>query len=562
MAGEDHDAFNDEARRDRRIADRPEVTAADAAFYVAVLPSLYCRTNDSVNDYPGAARPGRGAADVVCCGLGGPSAALPSGAATRRPPRRTPAAACARRTFRRSAVANRQGTFVPFSSLKLHPSLLRALKELGFARPTPIQADAIPPGLAGRDVLACASTGSGKTAAFLLPILHQLIEQPRGTTRALVLTPTRELAAQILDDLNDLAVHTPITAASIFGGVGMGPQEHAIRSGVDVLIATPGRLLDHFRFAYAKLGGLQFLVLDEADRMLDMGFLPQIRRVLRHIPARRQTLFFSATIPAPIATLSSEMLRDPARINLARQAAPAVGITQAVYPVSQELKSALLLTLLERGEMQEALVFTRTKHRADRLAMYLVKQGVNAVRIHGNRSQAQRTQALAGFKSGQYRVLVATDIAARGIDVEALGHVVNFDVPVVPEDYIHRVGRTARAEATGDAFTFVSRQEDGDLARIERTIGKRLPRVTVPDFDYDARPEARLEVSHAERIAAIRGQKATERTRARANAERRSARGAGEQGLRSSSSSGARSGAAGAPRSAGRRRGGRGRPRS
>ena len=455
---------------------------------------------------------------------------------------------------------------MPFSSLKLHPSLLRALKELGFARPTPIQDDAIPPGLAGRDVLACASTGSGKTAAFLLPILHHLIEERRGTTRALVLTPTRELAAQILEDLNDLAVHTPITAASIFGGVGMGPQEHAFRSGVDVLIATPGRLLDHFRFAYAKLGGLEYLVLDEADRMLDMGFLPQIRRVLRHIPARRQTLFFSATIPAPIATLSSEMLHDPARINLARQAAPAVGITQAVYPVSQELKSALLLTLLERGEMQEALVFTRTKHRADRLAMYLVRQGVKAVRIHGNRSQAQRTQALAGFKSGQYRVLVATDIAARGIDVEALGHVVNFDVPVVPEDYIHRVGRTARAEATGDAFTFVSRQEDGDLARIERTIGKRLPRVTVPDFDYDARPEARLEVSQAERIAKIRSQKANERTRARANAARRSSRGAGEQGLRSTSSSEARGGAAGAPRSAprgaGRRRGGRGRPRS
>ena len=346
----------------------------------------------------------------------------------------------------------------------------------------------------------------------------------------------------------------------------MGPQEHAIRSGVDVLIATPGRLLDHFRSAYAKLAGLEYLVLDEADRMLDMGFLPQIRRVLRHIPARRQTLFFSATMPAPIATLSGEMLRDPARINLARQAAPAVGITQAVYPVSQELKSALLRTLLERGEMQEALVFTRTKHRADRLAMYLVKHGVKAVRIHGNRSQAQRTQALAGFKDGRYRVLVATDIAARGIDVEALGHVVNFDVPVVPEDYIHRVGRTARAEATGDAFTFVSRQEDGDLARIERTIGKRLPRVTVPDFDYDARPEARLEVSHAERIAAIRSQKANERTRARANADRRSARGSGEPISRSASSADARGGAAGAPRGgrrpSGRRRGGRGRPRS
>jgi ATP-dependent RNA helicase RhlE len=413
---------------------------------------------------------------------------------------------------------------VPFSSLQLHPNLLKGLKELGFARPTPIQADAIPPALAGRDVLASAATGSGKTAAFLLPILHQLIDRPRGTTRALVITPTRELAAQILEDLNDLAVHTPITAAAVYGGVAMGPQEHAFRSGADVLIATPGRLLDHFRAPYAKLDGLVHLVLDEADRMLDMGFLPDIRRVLRHVPARRQTLFFSATMPAPIAALAREMLHSPATVNIGRQAGPAVGITQAVYPVAQELKSALLVTLLERGEMHDALVFTRTKHRANRLAEHLVRHGIKAERIHGNRSQAQRTAALAGFKEGKYRVLVATDIAARGIDVEELGHVVNFDVPTVPDDYIHRVGRTARAEATGDAFTFVSPQEQEDLAQIERAIGKRLPRVTVPDFDYNARPAARLEVPLAERIAAIRSRKADERARARSNAERRAAR--------------------------------------
>jgi len=412
---------------------------------------------------------------------------------------------------------------VPFSNLQLHPNLLRGLKELGFARPTPIQAAAIPPALAGRDVLASAATGSGKTAAFLLPLLHQLIDRPRGTTRALVMTPTRELAAQILEDLNDLAVHTPITAAAVYGGVAMGPQEHAFRSGVDVLIATPGRLLDHFRAPYAKLNGLAHLVLDEADRMLDMGFLPDIRRVLRHLPARRQTLFFSATMPAPIATLAHEMLHSPATVNLGRQAGPAVGITQAVYPVAQELKSALLLTLLDRGEMHDALVFTRTKHRANRLAEHLVRHGIKAERIHGNRSQAQRTAALAGFKEGKYRVLVATDIAARGIDVEALGHVVNFDVPTVPDDYIHRVGRTARAEATGDAFTFVAPQEQGDLAQIERAIGKRLPRVTVPDFDYQARPAARLEVPLAERIAAIRSRKTDERGRAKRNAERRAA---------------------------------------
>jgi ATP-dependent RNA helicase RhlE len=442
---------------------------------------------------------------------------------------------------------------MPFSTLKLHPNLLKGLKDLGFTRPTPIQADAIPPALEGKDILACAMTGSGKTAAFLLPILHKLIDKTRGKTRALVLTPTRELAAQILEDLNDLAVHTPITGAAVFGGVGMGPQEHAFRSGVDVLIATPGRLLDHFRAPYAKLDGLEYLVLDEADRMLDMGFLPDIRRVLRHIPARRQTLFFSATMPAPIATLTREMLHDPVMINLERQSTPAVGITQALYPVAQELKSALFLALLKRGDMEEALVFTRTKHRANRLAEYLVKNGINAERIHGNRSQAQRTAALAGFKSGKYRVLVATDIAARGIDVEALGHVVNFDVPLVPEDYIHRIGRTGRAEATGDAFTFVSPQEEGEVKSIERVLGKRLPRVTVPDFDYSAKPEARLEVPLAERIAGIRAKKAEDRGRAKAQTERRGNSGAAQQPRQNTPRPGSKTGA--------RRTGSRGRPR-
>ena len=381
---------------------------------------------------------------------------------------------------------------MPFTSLKLHPSLLKSTKELGYVRPTPIQADAIPPAIAGKDVLACAMTGSGKTVAFLIPILQRLIDKPRGTTRALVLTPTRELAAQILGDLNDLAVHTPITGASVFGGVGMGPQEHAFRSGADVIIATPGRLMDHFRYPYAKLAGLEILVLDEADRMLDMGFLPEIRKILQHLPppARRQTLFFSATLPDPIKALTRDMLRNPVNINLERRSAPAVGITHAVYPVPQDLKPALFLALLQRGEMREALVFTRTKHRADRLSKFLVRNGIHAAPIHGNRSQSQRTQALAGFKAGKYRVLVATDIAARGIDIAELGHVVNFNVPAVPDDYIHRVGRTGRADAVGDAFTFVAPEEEDDLRRIERAIGKRLPRVIVPDFDYAAVPAA------------------------------------------------------------------------
>jgi ATP-dependent RNA helicase RhlE len=410
---------------------------------------------------------------------------------------------------------------VPFSTFKLHPTLLRGVKELGFVRPTPIQVDAIPPALAGRDVLACAMTGSGKTAAFLLPILNRVLDRPRGKTRALILTPTRELAAQILKELEELAVHTPITAAAIFGGVGMGPQEHALRVGVDILVATPGRLLDHLRQPYAKLDNIEHLVLDEADRMLDMGFLPDIRRVLKYLPNKRQTLFFSATMPAPILALTREMLHDPATINLERKAAPAVGITQAVYPVPQELKSSLLITLLQRDIMREALVFTRTKHRANRLWEFLTKRGVQAARIHGNRSQPQRTEALEGFKAGRYRVLVATDIAARGIDVEALGHVVNFDVPAQSEDYIHRVGRTARAEMTSEAFTFASPDEADDLRAIERAIGKPLPRVTLPDFDYSALPAARLEVPIQERIAKIRAQRADERARAREKEARR-----------------------------------------
>jgi len=453
---------------------------------------------------------------------------------------------------------------VPFNEFALHPSLKLGIKELGFTRPTPIQNDAIPPGLAGRDILGCASTGSGKTAAFLLPILHQLMDRPRGTTRALVLTPTRELAAQVLADLNDLAVHTPLSAAAVFGGVGMGPQEHAFRSGVDVIVATPGRLLDHFRMPYAKLAGLEFLVLDEADRMLDMGFLPDIRRVLKHLPPRKQTMFFSATMPGPIGALAQEMLKNPVTLNLARKAAPAVGITQAIYPVPQDLKTSLLVKLLNSGGIKEALVFTRTKHRANRLAEQLAKQKVNVARIHGNRSQAQRTDALDGFKGGRYRVLVATDIAARGIDVEALGHVVNFDVPLVPEDYIHRVGRTARAEMTGDAFTFVAPNEESDLRAIEQAIGKRLPRVTVPDFDYNARAAERFEVPLADRIAEIRKRKAEERARAKAKADRRAshASGPGQGGGRPASGGGAqaRPAGSGGGSGAGRPGGGGGRP--
>jgi len=339
-----------------------------------------------------------------------------------------------------------------------------------------------------------------------------------------VLAPTRELALQILADLNELASHTGLTAAAVHGGVGMGPQERAFRKGADVLVATPGRLLDHFQYGYAKLEGLEYLVLDEADRMLDMGFLPDIKRVLRHVPKPKQTFFFSATMPPAIKKLTGETLRNPATIALQRRAKPAEGVKQAVYPVASALKGDLLLELLRGGHMQDALVFTRTKHRADRLAKKLNRAGVSAERIHGNRSQGQRTKALAGFKRGDFRVLVATDIAARGIDVEALGHVVNFDVPVVPEDYIHRVGRTARAEATGEAFTLVAPEDEGDLARIERAVGSKIPRATIEGFAYNATPDGPLEIPLKDRIAAIRKEKAEQRARAKINAARKAER--------------------------------------
>jgi ATP-dependent RNA helicase RhlE len=318
------------------------------------------------------------------------------------------------------------------------------------------------------------------------------------------------------------------------------------------VIATPGRLLDHFKHDYARLDALEILVLDEADRMLDMGLMPDIKKVLKHLPAKRQTMLFSATMPAPILELARDLQKNPATINLERKSVPAVGITQAIYPVSEALKPALFLELIRRGDVKDAIVFTRTKHRANRLAEVLEKAGVSVARIHGNRSQAQRTDALDGFKNGQYRVLVATDIAARGIDVEALGHVVNFDVPGAPEDYIHRVGRTARAELTGEAFTFVAQDETDDLRAIERAIGKALPRVTLPDFDYAAKPAAKFEVPIAERIAQIRARKADERARAKAKEQRRS--GSAPAATRSESTGGG--GAGGGSRRRRPRRGG------
>jgi ATP-dependent RNA helicase RhlE len=421
-----------------------------------------------------------------------------------------------------------------FETFGLNPALQRAVADLGFTQPTPIQEKAIPPALAGRDLLACAMTGSGKTAAFGLPILERLLGRPRGTTRALVISPTRELAAQTAEHLRDLAQHTHIRSAAVYGGVGMAPQQEAFESGVDILVATPGRLLDHFQYPYARLEDLEVLVLDEADRMLDMGFLPDIRRVLDHLakgePRPRQTMLLSATLPRPIVELAQELLDRPVEIDVERASAPAHGVEQTIYPVPEELKRHLLVELLRRDEIKNAIVFTRTKHRANRLADFLVKSGLDAHRIHGNRSQRQRTEALADFKAGKTRVLVATDIAARGIDVEALSHVVNFDVPNVPDDYIHRVGRTARASATGDAITLVSPGENPLLRQIERALGRDLPQRRIDGFDYGAAPADKFEVPLQERIAQIRARKAEERARAKAKAERRAAaQGAGGQ---------------------------------
>jgi len=374
---------------------------------------------------------------------------------------------------------------MPFKTLGLHPLLVQACREMRYTQPTPVQAEAIPAILAGRDLIATAQTGTGKTAAFLLPILHQLLGLPRGSTEALIITPTRELAQQIDDVLLGLAYHTPLRAGLLVGGTAMGPQEKALRAGVEVLIATPGRLLDHMRRQYqTHFDHLHTLVLDEADRMLDMGFLPDLRRIITRLPARRQTLLFSATMPPVIVRLAREILRNPLTVQIGRRSAPAVGITQAAYPVPEHLKTTLLRYLLRHTEMPSVLVFTRTKQSARRLMRSIASDGFAVGELHSNLTQPQRNRAMDGFRRGEFQILVATNIAARGLDVNHITHVISFDVPAVPDDYIHRIGRTARMEAEGDAFVLVAPAEEKSLARIERQIGQRLPRVLLPDFDY------------------------------------------------------------------------------
>lgn len=381
---------------------------------------------------------------------------------------------------------------MPFQSLGLHPTLVQAIREMHYVQPTPIQAEAIPAVLAGRDLIATAQTGTGKTAAFLLPILHRLLTLPRGLTQALIITPTRELAQQIDDVLTGLAYHTSLRAGLLVGGTAMGPQDKALRAGVELLVATPGRLLDHMRQKQGRFDQLHTLVLDEADRMLDMGFLPDLKRVIARLPGRRQTLLFSATMPPAIAQLAREILRDPLTVQVGKRSAPAVGITQAAYSVPEHLKTALLRHLLRHTDMPSVLVFTRTKQSARRLARAIAADGFTVGELHSNLTQPQRTRAMEGFRSGAFQILVATNIAARGLDVNHITHVISYDVPTVPDDYIHRIGRTARMEAEGDAFVLVSAEEEKLLVRIERQIGQRLPRVTLPDFDYGAPAPKRI----------------------------------------------------------------------
>jgi ATP-dependent RNA helicase RhlE len=369
-----------------------------------------------------------------------------------------------------------------FDAFGLHPTLLRAIHTLGYTDPTPIQKAAIPAILTGRDLIGCAQTGTGKTAAYLLPVLHRFLHNTTRGPRALIMLPTRELAVQVDAHRRELTAYTALRGAAIHGGVPFAPQAHALRANVDVVAATPGRLLDHLTRHSAWCARVQVLVLDEADRMLDMGFLPDLRRILSCLPQPRQTLLFSATLPPAIAALAEELLCAPLTVEVGSQSTPPARLAHTVYPVSPPHKTALLLALLARPSMAGVLVFTRTKHRADRLTHTLNGAGFRVACLHGDRTQHQRLQALEGFRRGTHQIMVATDIAARGLDVERISHVVNYDVPGCPEDYVHRVGRTARAGAEGEALTLMTPAETAQMRGIERWLGQTLPLEVWPEF--------------------------------------------------------------------------------
>jgi ATP-dependent RNA helicase RhlE len=399
-----------------------------------------------------------------------------------------------------------------FTDLGLTPALARAVGEEGYTQPTGVQLQAIPPILAGRDVLAGAQTGTGKTAAFALPVLQRLAAsqsaeaaQGRHAIRALVVTPTRELAAQVEESFRTYGKYVALRSTVIFGGVGINPQIDAVRRGVDILVATPGRLLDHVQQKTVDLSHVEILILDEADRMLDMGFIPDVRRILALLPKKRQNLLFSATFNDEIRKLAQGLLHDPALIEVARRNSESELVAQRVYAVGQTSKRDLLAHLVSSGDWKQVLVFTRTKHGANRLSEQLSRKGIESSAIHGNKSQSARTKALAGFKEGNVRVLVATDIAARGLDIEELPHVVNYDLPHVAEDYVHRIGRTGRAGSTGEAITLVAPEEMGLLNAIEKLLGRRLERETLPGFPSTPASESQQDNGRRDRQQPGRG---------------------------------------------------------
>ncbi|MCG3146990.1 MAG: ATP-dependent RNA helicase RhlE [Verrucomicrobiae bacterium] len=373
---------------------------------------------------------------------------------------------------------------MPFKSLGLSEAVIRGVEAAGYTEPTAIQARGIPVILAGKDVIGSAQTGTGKTAAFALPVLTKL--DKHGTCRCLVLTPTRELAAQVETAFRDYGRFTDLRTTVIYGGVGYGQQREDLKRGMDILIATPGRLLDLMGQGDVRLDHIQVLILDEADRMLDMGFMPDVRRIIDKCPKQRQTLLFSATIPSELERLVAWAMRSPEQINIGERRSPAATINHAFYPVAATQKFQLLITLLERTNFDSVLIFCRTKHGADKIARRLQQANHAVAVLHSNRTQRERIEALEGFKSGKYEVMVATDIAARGIDVEDVTHVINYDVPQHPEDYVHRIGRTGRAQKVGDAFTLITTEESDHVNAIERFIGAKVPRLQLDDFRYDA----------------------------------------------------------------------------
>jgi ATP-dependent RNA helicase RhlE len=370
-----------------------------------------------------------------------------------------------------------------FETFNFHPSVMAGVRALGYTKPTPIQLQAIPPIMQGRDIIGLAQTGTGKTAAFVLPILQRLIKGPRGRVRALIISPTRELAEQTAEAINDLGEQTKLQSVAIYGGVSMEEQTRQLIKGVEIIAACPGRLLDHLWKGTVDLSHLEVLVIDEADRMFDMGFLPSIRGILQCILHRRQTLLFSATMPSDIRRLVREIMHDPVTVQIGRTM-PANTVSHSLYPVQQHLKTALLKELLRKTDTESVLVFTRTKHRASRVAQQLVRAGYRVTSLQGNLSQNQRQAALTGFRKGSFKILVATDIAARGIDVLSISHVINYDMPESTDDYIHRIGRTGRVNKSGDALTLVTNDDAGKIRALEQLLGTPLARMTLQGFDY------------------------------------------------------------------------------